>query len=65
LDEFGIDNPIAAEAIQSGLYGMLAALVRSRRRKNVRGLAAPMIYMTLAPFIGPEDAYRWATRRYG
>lgn len=58
----GMDNPVAAEAIQSGIYAMLAERVRSRRHRNLRGLAPLMIYMTLVPFLGPEEAYRWAKR---
>lgn len=58
----GMDNPVAAEAIQSGIYAMLAERVRSRRHRNLRGLAPLMIYMTLVPFLGSEEAYRWAKR---
>jgi AcrR family transcriptional regulator len=58
----GMDNPVAAEAIQSGIYAMLAERVRSRRHRNLRGLAPLMIYMTLVPFLGPEESYRWAKR---
>jgi TetR/AcrR family transcriptional regulator len=53
------DNPTTSEAIQSGLYGMLSTRVRSRR-KNLQGLAPLAIYVILAPFVGPEDAYRHA-----
>jgi AcrR family transcriptional regulator len=58
----GTENPVAAEAIQSGLYGMLSARVRGRRRRDLRGLAPLMIYMTLVPFLGPDEAFRWACR---
>jgi hypothetical protein len=54
-------NPIAAEAIQSALYAMLAARVKSRY-KNLQGMAPLAIYAILAPF-GPEEAYGFATAR--
>jgi AcrR family transcriptional regulator len=53
------NKAIAAEVIQSSLYGMLAARVRSRH-KNLQGMAPLAIYMILAPFLGPDDAYRHA-----
>jgi AcrR family transcriptional regulator len=52
-------EPIVAEAIQSALYAMLVARVRSRY-KNLQGMAPLAIYMILAPFLGPDDAYRHA-----
>jgi AcrR family transcriptional regulator len=58
----GLDNPVVAEAIQSGLYAILSERIRSRRHRDLRGLAPLMIYMTLAPFLGAEEAYRWARR---
>ncbi|HTR74249.1 MAG TPA: TetR/AcrR family transcriptional regulator [Solirubrobacterales bacterium] len=56
-----IDNPVAAEAIQSALYSMLAARVRSRH-KNLRGMAPLAIYVILAPFLGRDEAYKLAVR---
>jgi AcrR family transcriptional regulator len=53
-------NPIAAEAIQSGLYGMLSSRVRSEKT-NLQGMAPLAIYMILCPFLGPEEAYELAT----
>jgi AcrR family transcriptional regulator len=53
-------NPIAAEAIQSGLYGMLSARVRSEKT-NLQGMAPLAIYMILCPFLGPDEAYELAT----
>jgi AcrR family transcriptional regulator len=53
------DNPTTAEAIQSGLDGMLSTRVRSRR-KSLQGMAPLAIYVVLAPFLGPDDAYRHA-----
>jgi AcrR family transcriptional regulator len=52
-------KPIAAEAIQSALYALLAARVRSRY-KNLQGMAPLAIYIILAPFLGPDEAYRHA-----
>jgi AcrR family transcriptional regulator len=62
LRRAGSENPVAVEAIQSGLYGLLSSRVRSRKASNLRGLAPLMIYMTLVPFLGAEEAYHWATR---
>jgi AcrR family transcriptional regulator len=50
---------IVAEAIQSALYAMVSARVRSRY-KNLQGMAPLAIYLILAPFLGAEDAYRHA-----
>lgn len=58
----GLDGEVAIEAIQSGLYGVLAERMRSKRGGSLRGLAPLMIYMTLVPFLGPDEAYAWATR---
>jgi AcrR family transcriptional regulator len=62
--EAGIPYPekkklLVAEVIQSVLYGMLSARVRSRH-KNLQGMAPLAIYMALAPVLGPEEAYRHA-----
>jgi AcrR family transcriptional regulator len=58
----GLENQVAVEAIQSGLYEILSERMRSKRSPSLRGLAPLMIYMTLVPFLGPEEAYAWATR---
>ena len=58
----GVENPVVVEAIQSGLYGILSERMRSERKGSLRGLAPLMIYMTLVPFLGPEQAYVWAIR---
>jgi AcrR family transcriptional regulator len=52
-------KPIAAEAIQSALYAMLSARVRSRQT-DLQGMAPLAIYVILAPFLGAEEAYRHA-----
>jgi AcrR family transcriptional regulator len=56
----GKADPVAAEAIQSTLYQMLASRLRSRHR-NLQGMAPLAIYLILMPFIGAEEAYAWAT----
>jgi AcrR family transcriptional regulator len=53
------NKTFVAEAIQSALYAMLVARVRSRY-KNLQGMAPLAVYMILAPFLGPEEAYRHA-----
>lgn len=58
----GLENPVVVEAIQGGLYGVLSERIRSSRNGSLRALAPLMIYMTLTPFLGPEEAYAWATR---
>ncbi len=62
LPDSGLDSEVAVEAIQSGLYGVLADRMRSKRSGSLRALAPLMIYMTLVPFLGPDEAYAWATR---
>lgn len=62
LASSGVENPVVVEAIQSGLYGVLSERMRSKRSSSLRGLAPLMIYMTLAPFLGREESYAWATR---
>jgi AcrR family transcriptional regulator len=52
-------HPIAAEAIQSIIYELVSVRVRSRH-KNLQGLAPLAIYMILAPYLGAEEAYRYA-----
>jgi AcrR family transcriptional regulator len=62
MPDSGLDSEVAVEAIQSGLYGVLAERMRSKRSGSLRALAPLMIYMTLVPFLGPEEAYAWAIR---
>lgn len=50
---------IAAEAVQSALYAMLSARVRSRET-DLQGMAPLAIYVILAPVLGPDEAYRHA-----
>jgi len=62
LKTYEVENRVVVEAIQSGLYGMLSQRMRSKRSANLRSMAPLMIYMTLTPFLGSEEAYTWATR---
>jgi AcrR family transcriptional regulator len=55
-----LDNPIAAEAIQSALYAMLSARVEAKATRPLVGMAPLAIYMILAPFLGAEEAYEYA-----
>jgi AcrR family transcriptional regulator len=55
-----LDNPIAAEAIQSSLYAILSTRVRSEPTRSLTGMAPLAIYLILAPFLGPEEAHRFA-----
>jgi AcrR family transcriptional regulator len=48
--------PIAAEAIQSGIYAMLPHRVRSGDTRNLRALAPIATYCVLLPFLGAEIA---------
>jgi AcrR family transcriptional regulator len=56
-----MENPIAAEAIQSALYAILSARVRANPPKALMGMAPLAIYLILAPFLGAEEAYAHAT----
>jgi AcrR family transcriptional regulator len=55
-----LDNPVAAEAIQNGLYAMLSARVDAKPPRSLVEMAPLAIYMILAPFLGAEEAYAWA-----
>ena len=56
-----LENPIAAEAIQSALYAMLSARVQATQQVPLVRMGPLAIYLTLAPFLGPDEAYAWAT----
>jgi TetR/AcrR family transcriptional regulator len=51
-----LGNPVAAEAILSGLYSMVAERVRKSGTKNLRSMAPLATYCVLVPFVGPEEA---------
>jgi hypothetical protein len=49
-------SPIAAEAIGGAIYAMIYEQVRRGAVQNLQELAPLASYMTLAPFIGVEEA---------
>jgi len=53
--------PIAAEAIGGAIYALIHNQVRTRGPESMPELAPMATYMTLAPFIGAEEAYERAT----
>jgi AcrR family transcriptional regulator len=52
--------PIAAEAIGGAIYALVYDQVRSRGPESLPELVPMSTYMTLAPFIGAEEAYELA-----
>jgi AcrR family transcriptional regulator len=53
--------PIAAEAIGGAIYALVYDQVKAKGPESLPELAPMATYMTLAPFIGAEDAYALAT----
>jgi hypothetical protein len=53
--------PIAAEAIGGAIYALIHDQVKRNGPETLPELAPLATYMTLAPFIGAEDAYERAT----
>jgi AcrR family transcriptional regulator len=53
--------PIAAEAIGGAIYALIHDQVKHRGPETLPELAPLATYMTLAPFIGAEEAYERAT----
>jgi AcrR family transcriptional regulator len=53
--------PIAAEAIGGAIYSLIYEQVRNNGPESLPDLAPMATYMTLAPFIGAEEAYERAT----
>jgi AcrR family transcriptional regulator len=53
-------NPIAAEGIQSAVYALLAARVKSDPEAELRDLAPLAIYIVLVPYLGAQRAYELA-----
>ncbi len=51
-----LENPLAPEAIQSGLYSILQRQVVTRGTRGLRTIAPLATYAALAPFLGPEEA---------
>ena len=52
--------PIAAEAIGGALYTLLYDFVKARGPVRLLELVPTFVYVTLAPFLGAEDAYEAA-----
>ena len=57
--------PIAAEAIGGAIYALVYDQVKSKGPETLSQLVPMATYMTLAPFIGAEEAYELATLRPG
>jgi AcrR family transcriptional regulator len=53
--------PIAAEAIGGAIYALIHDQVKRNGPESLPELAPTATYMTLAPFIGSEEAYERAT----
>ncbi len=54
--------PITAEAIGGALYQLFYDFTRQRGAERLAEIVPPVVYVTLAPFLGPEEAYSLATR---
>jgi AcrR family transcriptional regulator len=52
--------PIAAEAIGGALYALLYDFVKERGPDRLLELVPTFVYVTLAPFLGAEEAYETA-----
>ena len=52
--------PIAAEAIGGAIYALIHDQVKSKGPESLPELAPTATYMTLAPFLGAEEAYERA-----
>jgi AcrR family transcriptional regulator len=53
--------PIAAEAIGGAIYALIYDHVKAKGPESLPELVPMATYMTLAPFLGAEDAYALAT----
>jgi hypothetical protein len=53
--------PIAAEAIGGAIYALIHDQVKNNGPESLPELAPVATYMTLAPFLGAEEAYERAT----
>jgi AcrR family transcriptional regulator len=53
--------PIAAEAIGGAIYALIHHQVKTKGPESMPELAPMATYMTLAPFVGAEEAYERAT----
>jgi AcrR family transcriptional regulator len=53
--------PIAAEAIGGAIYALIYDQVKNKGAESLPELAPMATYMTLAPFVGADEAYERAT----
>jgi AcrR family transcriptional regulator len=53
--------PITAEAIGGALYALFYDHVRQKGAERLPEIVAPVVYVTLAPFLGAEEAFSLAT----
>ena len=53
---------ITAEAIGGALYALFYDHVRQKGADRLPEIVPPVVYVTLVPFLGAEDAYALATR---
>jgi hypothetical protein len=53
--------PIAAEAIGGAIYALIHQQVKRKGPESMPELAAIATYITLAPFVGAQEAYERAT----
>jgi AcrR family transcriptional regulator len=53
--------PVAAEAVGGALYALLYDFVESEGPERLPALVPSFVYVTLAPFLGAEEAYAVAT----
>ncbi|HWL48979.1 MAG TPA: TetR/AcrR family transcriptional regulator, partial [Acidimicrobiia bacterium] len=54
--------PITAEAIGGALYALFYDFVRQRGPERLAEIVPPVVYVTLAPFLGAEEAFELATQ---
>ena len=54
--------PITPEAIGGALYALFYDHVRQKGAKRLPEIVPPVVYVTLAPFLGPEEAFSLATK---
>ena len=57
--------PITPEAIGGALYTLFYDHVRQKGAKRLPEIVPPVVYVTLAPFLGPEEAFSLATKSTG
>ena len=54
--------PITAEAIGGALYALFYDHVRTKGAERLPEIVPPVVYVTLAPFLGAEEAFSLATK---